>query len=356
MKKIIHLTTAHPPDDIRIYKKEVLSLLDNGFNVKYLVPITDDANLTSDHIGIKKSKSRLKRMLVDNYRIFSKVKEIKPDIVHFHDPEFLIFALLLKKYKNIVLIYDAHEDLPKSIMSKPYINKNLRRLISIIVKYIEDYISNKMDYVVTATPSIEQKFLKVNKNTICLNNYPILDELYITETREKENYVCYVGGLSQIRGSKILANASNQTDISIKVAGNTRDLEYPNKLDLLGNLNRKEVSELLAKSIAGIVTFMPEPNHINARPNKMFEYMSAGIPVIASHFKEWEEIILKHNCGLTVNPENPSELVKAMEYLRDNPDKANEMGINGKNAVSEKYNWNHERQKLISLYKKLEEI
>ena len=125
------------------------------------------------------------------------------------------------------------------------------------------------------------------------------------------------------------------------------------KVNTLGFLNRQQVSEVLAKSHAGIVTFLPEPNHINAQPNKMFEYMSAGLPVIASNFSLWREIIEGNQCGICVDPLNPKAIGDAIQYLVDNPQKAEQMGKNGRKAVEQKYNWSIEEKKLLTLYKHL---
>jgi glycosyltransferase involved in cell wall biosynthesis len=125
------------------------------------------------------------------------------------------------------------------------------------------------------------------------------------------------------------------------------------KVNKLGFLNRQQVSEVLAKSHAGIVTFLPAPNHINSQPNKMFEYMSAGLPVIASNFLLWREIIEGNQCGICVDPRNPKAIGDAMQYLVDNPQKAEQMGKNGRKAVEQKYNWLIEEKKLLTLYKDL---
>ena len=105
--------------------------------------------------------------------------------------------------------------------------------------------------------------------------------------------------------------------------------------------------------MAGLVTFYPLPNHVDAQPNKMFEYMSSGLPVIASNFPLWKKIIEGNKCGLCVDPLDPAAIAKAIDYIVSHPDEARAMGENGKRAVYEKYNWGVESEKLISLYRSL---
>jgi len=83
--------------------------------------------------------------------------------------------------------------------------------------------------------------------------------------------------------------------------------------------------------------------------------MATGLPVIASNFPLWKEIIEGNNCGLTVNPFEPKEIAKAVEYLIEHPEEAKKMGENGRKAVLEKYNWENESKKLLKIYKELSE-
>jgi len=88
-------------------------------------------------------------------------------------------------------------------------------------------------------------------------------------------------------------------------------------------------------------------------PNKMFEYMIAELPIIASNFLLWREIVEKNNCGICVNPLDPKEIAEAIEYLIEHPDEARKMGENGRKAVLEKYNWEKESKKLLKIYEEL---
>ena len=111
--------------------------------------------------------------------------------------------------------------------------------------------------------------------------------------------------------------------------------------------------KIMSRSIAGLVTFHDSPNHVDAQPNKMFEYMSAGLPVIASNFPLWASIINGNKCGICIDPLDPNQISKAINTLVDNPELAQYLGENGRKAVISKYNWHVEEQKLLELYKEL---
>ena len=121
----------------------------------------------------------------------------------------------------------------------------------------------------------------------------------------------------------------------------------------LGLLDRKSVKSVMSESLAGIVTFHPHLNHIESQPNKMFEYMSAGLPVIASNFPLWKSIIEGNKCGICVDPKKPDQIANAIDFLFENPKIAISMGENGKKSIMKKYNWSIEEKKLIKLYEKL---
>jgi glycosyltransferase involved in cell wall biosynthesis len=82
----------------------------------------------------------------------------------------------------------------------------------------------------------------------------------------------------------------------------------------------------------------------------MFEYMAAGVPVIASHFPLWRQIVEGNACGICVDPLDPQAIAGAIDYLATHPEDAERMGRNGQRAVAAKYNWNIEEQKLLDFY------
>jgi glycosyltransferase involved in cell wall biosynthesis len=121
----------------------------------------------------------------------------------------------------------------------------------------------------------------------------------------------------------------------------------------MGKVDRAGVANILSKSFAGIVTFYPLPNHIDAQPNKMFEYMSAETPVIGSNFPFWKDIIERNNCGLCVDPQDSVEISMAIKSLKENKNMVRSMGENGRKAVLNKFNWSIEETKLLSFYSQI---
>jgi glycosyltransferase involved in cell wall biosynthesis len=116
---------------------------------------------------------------------------------------------------------------------------------------------------------------------------------------------------------------------------------------------REALIQVFKRSKLGVVALLPTPNHLESLPIKMFEYMGAGLPVIASDFPLWKQIVEENECGICVNPKDPNDILRGIKYLLENPQKADEMGKKGREIVLAKYNWNAEAFKLVQLYHQL---
>jgi glycosyltransferase involved in cell wall biosynthesis len=364
---VCHMTSVHSRADVRIFLKECCSLAKAGYRVCLVVADGQgDANVSG--ISIKdagRPSGRLARMLTTTRNVLRIALAQNADIYHFHDPELLPAGRKLKRLGKTV-IFDAHEDIAKQLASKPYLNRIARIVVPPLIEGYERRVCTRLDAIVTATAHIRDKFRKINANVADINNYPLRGELYTPEVdwSIKLPQVCYIGGITEIRGIFPLVKAMEYVTKAdrLVIAGRFAESSVDTaahampgwrKVDERGFVDRENVRDILAHSVAGLVTFLGVPNHINDQPNKMFEYMSAGLPVIASNFPLWREIIEGNDCGICVDPEQPAEIAEAIDYLATHPERAMQMGVNGRVAVQERYNWDNEVPKLLELYSRL---
>ena len=364
--KIAHLTSVHQRYDTRIFIKECSSAA-KKFQT-YLIVADGKGNEVKNNVSlidVGQPENRFNRVFSTTKKIFQEAIKINADIYHLHDPELIPIGKKLKRL-NKKVIFDAHEDLPKQILSKQYIKKPFRKLLSKASAIYENYELKKFDAIITATPQIKHKFSKINHSTIDINNFPIFTEFNSNQSNQpkKLNQICYIGGYSTARGIIEAIEAINLCSESTRLflAGKYIEGSLEQKLHSLpgwektkdlGWLGREQISTLLDSSRIGLVTLHPTESYIESLPVKMFEYMAAGLPVIASNFPLWEDIVLSSNCGICVNPQAPDEIANAIMYLMENPAIAEQLGNNGKNAIINKYNWALEENKLMSLYQQI---
>lgn len=365
MKKVCHLTSAHPWNDVRIFHKECKSLAKGDFEVS-LIAFEAEAGVYEQVRVIDaghKPAGRFNRMIAGTKAVFKAACELDADIYHLHDPELLIIGKkLIQRGKRVV--YDAHEDLPLQIMAKHWIPKPFRKAISWATTLVIKHYLTKLSAVVAATPIIENKIKQWNTKTISVCNYPLLSEMPMldNDNDSKTNNVCYIGGLFESRGLFQMLDAVADLPVKLELAGlfspeSLKERAMLHKswknVNYHGFVDRKEVYHIISKSKAGLVVLLPTLSYVESLPIKMFEYMSSGTPVICSDFPLWKEIIDANRCGICVDPLNPAAIAKAIQQLIEHPAAAKVMGENGKNAILTKYNWEVEETKLEKLYKQL---
>ncbi|NOU16869.1 MAG: glycosyltransferase family 4 protein [Bacteroidales bacterium] len=364
MKRICHLTSVHSRNDVRIFYKECCSLSKNF--IVYLIVSDGFGREKINNIDIvdvgKHEGNRISRMFSVSKLILKTAKELNCDLYHFHDPELIPVGLrLLSMGKKV--IYDVHEDVPKDILYKSYINKHFRLILSNCFKLFEHYAAKRFSAIITSTPYIRNRFYAININTIDIKNYPSLTEFHETKRwNKKENEICYLGSITSVRGLYETVKAIELIECKLHLAGLFDDIKYKETVTTLegwkkviyyGFVNREKTKEILRTTKIGLVVLHPITTFMDSLPIKMFEYMSAGLPVIASNFPLWKDIIEENNCGICVDPLNTNDISQAINYLLNNNDIAQKMGENGRKVVEEKYNWEKEEAILIDLYTRI---
>jgi glycosyltransferase involved in cell wall biosynthesis len=363
VKLACHITTVHPSRDTRIFYKECKSLAKAGYEVKLIV--INGESFTEDGVDVMgvpcKFSGRISRFFRAPKAAYRKALALGADIYHFHDPEFLPWAArLVKKGKKAV--YDVHEDLPRQMLSKFWIFKPIRKIGSWFAERIENYYAKKMTGIVTVTDHIGSRFSKFHPNVHPVKNYPVFQT---KKTNDKpfayRDEVFYVGSITFERGVTELVDAMElvRSNVKLNLAGVYSPEQYRQELTVrsgwsrvneIGFADRIKVDELMERSFAGLVTLHPIANYIDALPVKMFEYMAAGLPVIASDFPVWRGIIEDKHCGICVDPLNPKEIAEALDKLFNDREMAQKMGRNGQKAVAGEFNWAGQERKLLDAY------
>lgn len=367
--KICHLSTVHSKKDIRIFYKECRTLAAAGHDVTYISQGVHDENIDGVRrmgIGIPVIKNKFKRMTKGCRKLIKTALAENADVYHIHDSELLRFIGPLKS-SGKKIVYDSHEHLPMQIMEKEWLPPALRSLISKLADIYEILKIRYVDLIIVVADKTFERFRERKTNVVKIGNFPLIDEFADIKIdyniKKSLNKICYTGAVWIERGLDTMCEAaSGLNNCVFEIAGRI-DHEDPegfieaagDNIVYSGYLSREGVVGLYEESIAGVCLFKPFPNNMIDPPTKIFEYMAAGIPVIASKFKSITDIVEKYECGICVNPLNIDEIRNAMRYILDNPDKAEEMGRRGKSAILDKYNWEIHSKILLDAYDKLME-
>jgi glycosyltransferase involved in cell wall biosynthesis len=374
--KIAHLTSVHPPFDTRIFHKECRALRREGHDVVLIVPhdrdeVVDGVRIRAVPKAVRRSErmAKIERMTRTVWAIYRAALKEEADVYHLHDVELVPLGMLLR-LRGRAVIYDIHEDYPRDMVSKYYLPVWLRPPLGKTVEMLENFAARHFSALIIATPHIYRRYQHVNARTAVVQNFPLLDELASDVSTvpwaQRKAAVAYIGNITTVRCIREMISAvallPEDPAAELHLAGayspeNLRDqvakLPGWKRVRELGYLDRRGVKQSLGRVQAGLVLFYPEPNYVNAYSNKMFEYMAAGIPVIASNFPLWREIVHKSACGILVDPLDPRAIAGAIEYVLNNPKEAEAMGRRGRLAVQVRYNWENEERKLLALYEEV---
>lgn len=364
--KVCHFTSVHKVNDIRVYLKECATLAEAGFDVTLVGVGADAPDRGVKIVKLGGDANRLKRMVTQSREAYKRALDTAADVYHFHDPELLPYGLMLKRRTGAKVIFDSHECFREDVVAKDWIPKPLRPVVGAVVGAVEDFVVSRIDRVVAATPHIAESFEGTARRVVTINNYPLDGEFSqekVDEDRTR-NAICYVGAISFVRGIIPFLDALSRVDegVVVDVAGIFANAavedaarSHPNwsRVTFHGQVDRRKIAEIYGRAFAGVVTFLPVPNHVYSQPNKLFEYMSAGIPVIGSHFPLWRSIIEDGGCGIVVDPSDPREIGLAIETLRQDPAKGRAMAENGVRLIGDRYNWDREGQRLVEIYNEL---
>lgn len=367
MARIVHLSSVHPPYDVRIFHKECGSIAKAGHEVILVHAGKGDAERNGVRlIQVPAPTGRVARMLRTSSQLYHVALGLQADIYHFHDPELILLGLRLRLHGRKV-VYDVHEELPQDIMEKAWLPKPLRLLIAGAAYLCEGVAGLAFNGIIASRPALLGRFPA--RKTALVNNYPMLGELAqpgAVPIRERPPICAYVGGMSPERGFLELVEALGRLPDTVPLEVHIAGLVDPPELvetaqkmpgwkrvRLLGWQSRAQVADLLNRSRFGVVTFLPIANHIRSHPTKLFEYMSAGLPTLGSNIPLWQEIIVAAGVGRTADPKDPQAFAAALQWMAEHPEECETMGRTGVELINTRYNWSIEADSLLALYRRI---
>lgn len=366
---ICHITIGHNPTDDRIFYKEILSLKKRWRHIALVAP---DFNPPDPKYGIDYRAFPAQGFLKKLWNAYRLAKEVKADLYHFHEFEFLPFALLLKyKYRRKV-IYDAHETIFWFFIDFSRHSRWITLIPAFFAHAMEMICAAFMDFIV-ATIFVAPWFRPFGKRFAKLYNYPVLsffgDEL-ADAGRQSNPVILYHGQLVPARKIELMISAMKSVkpqfpEAKLLIVGNISD-DYKTKLNQLINTNRLQdvvelrpsisyeaVPGLLRTACVGISSLTPNQSFRHSLQIKPFEFMAMGVPVLGCRVPSIEYYVERTGAGVIVDPVTPENLGNIINDLLAHPEKRIAMGVNGRRAVTEKYNWGVMEKRLYKIYEKL---
>ncbi|GAB3034633.1 glycosyltransferase [Spirosoma pulveris] len=367
MKKtrVLHISTAHPPQDPRVVFKQCQTLA-AVYEVFCALPHADPAvSPVIRFVQLPYFSRIIWRLLITCPFIVLRCIWLRPRLVHVYSPEFLPFSYLFRLL-GAEVIYEVQENLHKKIQLKTSNNGTLLRQMFRLF----DRLAQRHFYLIFTEHGYLSTYTQLAKPHAVIYNYPLLSFLapfYTPYNPSSETpSFFYIGLLSFDRAIDTLVNSFAKLGITyprfiVHLFGrrtftdtNLENLPgYDRVRDHLhfnGYTDQRLAFPYARGATAGLALLKPVGDYPESYTTKLFEYMALGLPVITSDFPLYRDIVDRHQCGFCVSPYDTEQVTEALAYLIENPAEARRMGQRGRQAVEQFYNWTTEADKLLHFY------
>jgi glycosyltransferase involved in cell wall biosynthesis len=304
------------------------------------------------------------------YRSWKVVKHEPADVYHSHDLTTLPVGYMAKRRANGKLVYDSHE-LFTELHYVPRIERP-------IFRFVERRLVQRADAVITvnefAAGELSERY-GIGLPGVVMNCPPLAKqsgEQYNSSIRESLGLgdavpiIVHVGLFSKSRGSEKLVSAvpflnhgvivflgwgAGAEEIELKELVRQKGLE--DKVLFVPPVAPEEVVGYISSAQAGVVLFRNVSlNHYYATPNKLWECMNAGLPVVSSNFPALKAIVEGYRLGKTCDPEDPKDIAAAINWVLADKKRYEKMRRNALKAAKI-FNWENESRKLLEVYRRL---
>ena len=373
---VVHTTSVHRWDDVRIFQRQARSLAAAGYRVHLIAAdrVAKADRFASHGVAVhlvRRPRGRLIRRLVTAPYVVARAVSIGATVLHVHDPELFPWALLAR-IAGVRVVVDLHEDYPAVMREKSWIPKSLRSFAAHLLDLTLRVVVRQADALVCADRAITQSFRSwTNRRPVAsVENFPESDrftspDLAVSEARYSTRVVLFLGGINEARAIVPFVRAAaliKRTDCKILVGGRVASPKLLaevsrepgwRRIDYLGEVPSKLVPELLASCSLSVVLFSDSPNHMSVRSNRLYESLAAGAPVLVSQFPEWTKLVSECKCGFFVDPSDERAIAAAIEDALADPCRLARFGSNGRHASNELFSWRSQEKLLLALYSQL---
>jgi glycosyltransferase involved in cell wall biosynthesis len=365
--RVAVVSSVHRWNDTRIFVKQAASLAANGYDVT-LAAIGDQGS-PFEASGVRvvplPRRRRALRWLTW-LSILRIVVSQRAKIVHAHDPELIPLVLLLKLTGRFA-ICDIHENVAEQVLHKEWIPRLCRVPLSRLLKGVQRSLPRMADAVILAEDSYVRDY-PARANVSVIRNFPLLPPGSKQDYRSDTFGLIYVGDVRGVRGIREYVTITQRlvergVPAQLRIVGSfadreeerqthelVRQLGLEQRVVFAGRRPPEEIPVLVQQSDLGLALLHPIGNYRESYPTKMFEYMAAGIPVIASNFALWRDVLVPNECGKVVDPLNVEEAAAAALEYWTRPDLRERHGQNGRAAVLRRYHWGVEAPHLLRVY------
>ncbi|MDP4184909.1 MAG: glycosyltransferase family 4 protein [Bacteroidota bacterium] len=295
------------------------------------------------------------------------------DALHIHDLPLAQVGAEMKKKFGIRFVLDLHENWPALLQVSAHTNTTLGKLLSSDSQwraYERNYVS-KADRVVVVADEMKQRLVSTGiENSFYVVPNTLGKETYAGLTTTTDSHfitLFYAGGLNFHRGVHVVIEAISKLtqypNIRFRIVGSgkyeealkamARNLKVEGKVEFMGWKSQTEVYEILNQSNIALIPHLRNEHTDNTSPNKLFQYMLAGKPVLSSDCRYIKNILDETGAGICYEDTNPEDFASKLKPLLDSPDLRVSMGQKGVAAIRDKYNWENTSRELLRLYKEL---
>jgi hypothetical protein len=262
----------------------------------------------------------------------------------------------------------VHENYAEEMLVRTWIPGRLRRLLFHFVQALHAVASRTIGNIVCVVPDQKQEFRHA-KRLVLMENFASCDRALEWRDNYLERQPAVISTAAQYpaNGTWVLLDIAQQLQTRApqleilaidhfetpKLRSEVlRSMEQRGirNIRLLPRIEAQRVMEYLNRATVGLISPLNLIKNAKALPTKLFEYMAAGIPCVASDFPHVAKVVNDSGCGMLVAPEDVSAFVESILWLVGHPAEACSMGMAGRAAFFERYNWEIHGPKLHRLY------